>query len=294
MLFQGAFSALVTPFTDSNEVDYTEYRRLIQFQMANGISGLVPCGTTGESPTLNSVEKEKLIQIALEEAAGKIPVIAGTGNYNTAETIVATAAAAAAGASAALIITPYYNKPTQEGLFLHFKAVADANPTIDIVIYNVPSRTNVNILPVTVERLALACKNITTIKEASGDVGQILDIHRRLGDRLTILSGEDTLVWPYIAAGAKGVISVMSNIVPAEFVQLVELGLAGKNREALALQNKLNPLVQFLFTETNPIPVKYVLQKMGFKTGNYRLPLHPFSASYHEQMNTLLKEQGLI
>lgn len=294
MQFQGAFSALVTPFTSSNEIDLPEYRRFIRFQIEKGISGLVPCGTTGESPTLSAAEKAQLIQAAIEEAGGKIPVIAGTGNYNTAATSEATAAAAAAGAQGALVITPYYNKPTQEGLFLHFKTVADKNPEIDIVIYNVPSRTNVNILPETVERLVAVCPNITTIKEASGDLAQILELNRRCGERLTILSGEDALVWPYIAAGAKGVISVASNIIPAKFSQLVSLGLEGKNAEALAEQNRLAPLVNHIYCETNPIPVKYALAKMGFKTNNYRLPLHALSQEFHGKMDELLRAEGLI
>ena len=180
MIFQGAFTAIATPFTESGQLNETELRRFIKFQIDAGISGLVPCGTTGESPTMSKAEKKRVIEITLEEANGKIPVIAGTGNYNTAETIQATKEAKEMGVSGALVITPYYNKPTQKGLYLHFKAVANAVPDIDIIIYNVPSRTNLCISPAIVEQLVNECPNITTIKDATGDLAHILELKSRL------------------------------------------------------------------------------------------------------------------
>ena len=270
------------------KLNETELRKFIQFQIKNGINGVVPCGTTGEASTMSHDEKLQVIKITLDECAGKTPVIAGTGNNNTAETIAFTKEAQNLGAKAALVVTPYYNKPDQEGLFLHYQAIAHAVPDMAIVVYNVPSRTNVNILPFTMKRLIDACPNIQHIKEASGNLFQILELRRICGDDLTILSGEDALIWPYMAVGAKGVISVLSNIAPAETCELVRLGFAGKIKDATLLQNKLMPLVNHIFTEVNPIPVKYALNKMGFAMGNLRLPLHELSASTprrNEQIN---------
>jgi 4-hydroxy-tetrahydrodipicolinate synthase len=288
MLFEGAFSALPTPFTEKNQINFESLEKLINFQLENGISGFVPCGTTGESPTLSFAEKEEVIKKTIEFSAGKVPIIAGTGNYDTKATIEATKKAATFGAKGALVITPYYNKPTQKGLYYHFSEVAKANPNIDIVIYNVPSRTNLNISPEIVEKLVEKFENITTIKEASGDISQILELQRRMGDRLTILSGEDGLIWPYIAAGGKGVVSVVSNIRPKETSEIVKLGLAGKSAEALEAQQKLNPLVNALFTESNPIPVKFALNKIGFNFGTLRAPLHDHSEEFQEKLIELL------
>ena len=288
MKFQGAYTALVTPFTKENTINESTLREFIQFQIQNGISGIVPCGTTGESPTLSDAEKKRVIQIAIEEAKDKVHVIAGTGNYNTIQTSEATAEACKMGIDGALVITPYYNKPTQEGLFQHFKYVADHNPEIDIVVYNVPSRTNVNILPETMERLVESCKNITTIKDATGDISQILDLRSRCGDRLTILSGEDGLIWPYIAAGADGVISVVSNVKPKETVELARASLNNENNLALSKQLELNKLINVLFAETNPIPVKYMVREMGYDVGSLRLPLHELSEQYREKIKSFV------
>lgn len=294
MQFKGTFTALVTPFNEQNEIDLSEFERFVNWQIQEGISGLVPCGTTGESPTLSSKEKETLISESVRLANGAIPVIAGTGNYNTADTIKNTKHARELGANAALVITPYYNKPGQEGLFRHFKAVADSVPDIDIVIYNVPSRTNVNIHPETVERLVESCKNITTIKEASGDLGQILDLHRRCGDELTILSGEDSLVHPYIACGAKGVISVMSNLMPKEFGDIAKFANEGYWSNSLEIQTRLNPLIDLLFCDTNPIPIKAALNQMEFKVGKLRLPLYELDEAKSSSLIKLMKEYELI
>jgi 4-hydroxy-tetrahydrodipicolinate synthase len=281
MIFQGAFTAIATPFTESGELNETELRKFIQFQIQSGISGLVPCGTTGESPTMSKSEKKRVIEITLEEANGKIPIIAGTGNYNTAETIEATKEAKEMGVSGALVITPYYNKPTQKGLYLHFREVANAVPDIDIIIYNVPSRTNICISPEIVEKLVNECPNITTIKDATGDLSHILDLKSRCGNKLTILSGEDALIWPYIACGAKGVISVVSNVRPKETLELTFAGLNNNVEDALEKQIELNKLIDCLFVETNPIPVKFMLNKMGFNMKHLRLPLHELSEEYH-------------
>ena len=298
MKLTGAYSALVTPFDQQGQIDIESYRHFIRFQLDSGISGLVPCGTTGESPTLTSKEKRTLIQTAIQEANGVVPVIAGTGTNNTAYTIEATKWAYETGATAALVITPYYNKPGQEGLFRHFAAVAEAVPGIQIVIYNVPGRTNVNILPETVERLVSQYENIRTIKEASGDLGQILELQRRCGDELTILSGEDGLIVPYMASGAKGVISVVSNVMPSQTERLCRYMLEGKGEEALQLQQAMNPFIDLLFVETNPIPVKFALGLLGFRMGDPRLPLHPFSERWRgplrkamEQLDITLKTE---
>jgi len=288
MQFQGAFTALATPFSSDGQLNENELRRFIQFQIENGISGLVPCGTTGESPTLSYTEKKRIVQMTIDEASGKIPVIAGTGNYNTQETIEATREAYEMGAKGALVITPYYNKPTQEGLFLHFKAVADAVPEIDIVIYNVPSRTNVCISPETVERLVEKCSNITTIKDATGDLAHVLELKKRCGEQLTILSGEDSLIWPYIACGAMGVVSVVSNVKPKETLGVVFSGLNNNVETALEKQLELNSLIDHLFVETNPIPVKFMLNQMGFKFGEPRLPLHELSEIHHNKFKEFI------
>lgn len=288
MNFQGTFTAIATPFTEDGQLHEEELRRFIQFQLDQGITGIVPCGTTGETPTMSHAEKKRVIEITIEEVNGKRPVIAGTGNYNTQDTIEATREAKQMGADGALVVTPYYNKPTQHGLYLHYKAVADAVPDIDIVIYNVPPRTNMNIAPATVEKLVNECPNITTIKDATGDLAHVLELKKRCGDRLTILSGEDGLIWPYIACGAKGVISVVSNVKPKETADIVFAGLNNNVEEAIEKQNELNTLIEKLFIETNPIPVKYMLNQMGFKMGLPRLPLHELSEQHRNIFNSFL------
>ena len=235
-----------------------------------------------------------VIKKVIEFNNGKLPVIAGSGDYNTAQTIESTKWVRDAGANAALVVTPYYNKPTQEGLFLHYTTLAKAVPDIDIIIYNVPPRTNVNILPSTVKRIIDEVSNVNLIKDASADLGQVLEINRLCGDKMTILSGEDGLIWPYIACGAKGVISVVSNVLPKETTNITKLGLENNNDAARDLQNKLNPFINELFSETNPIPVKYALRKMGFDVGELRLPLHEPTEATQVKLNKLLEEFNLI
>jgi 4-hydroxy-tetrahydrodipicolinate synthase len=294
MALKGAFTALVTPFTKDNKINIACLEKQVEHQISYGISGLVPCGTTGETPTLSKEEKKQVITAVIELNNNRLPVIAGSGDYNTASTIESTKWVRDAGATAALVVTPYYNKPTQEGLFLHFVEIAKAVPDIDIIIYNVPPRTNVNILPKTVKRIIDEVSNVNVIKDASGNLAQVLEIDRLCGDKMTILSGEDGLIWPYMASGAKGVISVVSNILPKETTELAALGLANKVLAAKNLQNKLTPIINQLFVETNPIPVKYALRKMGFDVGHLRLPLHEPSSENQQLIDKLLKEFNLI
>ncbi|MCB0279600.1 MAG: 4-hydroxy-tetrahydrodipicolinate synthase [Calditrichaeota bacterium] len=293
-MLKGTFTALVTPFNSENQVNFEALKKLVDFQVREGITGLVPCGTTGESPTLSKQEKQDIIEHVINQVDGKVPVIAGTGNYDTKTTIESTDWAWRKGAAAALLITPYYNKPTQQGLYLHYKAISEAVPEIELVIYNVPSRTNVNILPKTVERLVKECPNLNTIKEASGDLNQVLELKRLCGNQLSILSGEDALIWPYIAAGANGVISVVSNIAVQLTSQIVNDGLKGNVENALAAQLKLQSLIHALFCETNPIPVKYAMNLLGFEVGNLRLPLHELSEQHRNHLKETLIEAGLM
>lgn len=290
-MFEGAFSALVTPFKDG-KVDETALRGIIEYQISKGINGLVPCGTTGESATLTYEEHKKVIEITVDAANGRVPIIAGAGSNSTAETIDLAAHAKKAGAHAALLITPYYNKPTQEGLYLHYKTVAEA-VDIPIVLYNVPGRTCVNMLPETVGRLSVIA-NIVGIKEATADMEQISWLRKLCNDNFAILSGDDATVLPMMALGGRGVISVTSNIVPGEMAALCRACLDGDMEKALHIHYKLLPLAKVLFCETNPIPVKEAIHMMGLMSDEVRLPLTRLPEDKRPALSALLKELEVI
>jgi 4-hydroxy-tetrahydrodipicolinate synthase len=290
-MFKGSIVAIVTPFK-RGEVDEEGYRDLIEFQIDNGTGAIVPCGTTGESATLSMTEHGRVIDIALEAVKGRVPVIAGAGGNSTYEAIQLTKHAKEAGADATLQVTPYYNKPTQEGLYQHFKAIADA-VSLPQVLYNVPGRTGVNMLPETVARLA-ELSEVVAIKEASGNLGQMAEIIKLAGDKITLLSGDDNLTLPVLALGGKGVISVIANIVPKDSSDMVKAWEDGEISKARELFYKLLPLSQAMFFESNPIPVKTSLSLMGRIDGEMRLPLAPMSSTNRERLIKVLEEYGLI
>ncbi|MGR3218278.1 MAG: 4-hydroxy-tetrahydrodipicolinate synthase [Candidatus Anammoxibacter sp.] len=288
-MFAGSMVALVTPFSDG-EVDYNKLAELVEYQIDNGTNGIVPCGTTGESPTLNHEEHERVISKVIEYAKGKIPIIAGTGSNSTAETLKLTKHAKEAGADGALIITPYYNKPTQDGLYLHFKAITDA-VDIPVVIYNVPSRTGVSITPETVAKLS-EIRTIVGIKEASGNIDQASEI-LSLCD-IDVLSGDDSLTLPLMAVGGKGVISVAANIVPRDVSDMVASFKNGNVDDAKQLHYKLFNLARAMFIETNPIPVKTAMKLLGRLNGDRRLPLCNMTKAHDDQLAHELKQYGLM
>ena len=291
-MFQGAMVAIVTPFKDG-EVDEASLRQLIDFQIDNGTTGIVPCGTTGESATLSFEEHERVIEITVEQVNKRVPVIAGTGSNNTEEAIRLTRHARKAGADGALMISPYYNKPTQEGLYRHFKTVAE-KVDIPIILYNIPGRTAVNMEPSTIARLA-GIDNIVGVKEASGSMKQITDIISMCDERFVVLSGEDYLTYPLLCVGGKGVISVVSNVAPRDMADLCKLWLEGKAVEAKALYYRLLPLCHALFYETNPAPVKAALFMMNkIASDTVRLPLAPMSDANRERLRADLQAYGLL
>jgi 4-hydroxy-tetrahydrodipicolinate synthase len=291
---RGCATAMVTPFTATGEIDEARLRQLIERQIAGGVRLLVPCGTTGESATLTEAEDRRVIKLTIEAARGRARIIAGTGSNSTADAVAYTRAALELGADAALVVAPYYNKPTQEGLYAHFRAVAEAVPDFPIVLYNVPGRTSSNISATTVLRLAQATQNIVAIKEASGDVGQIMDILRARPEGFSVLSGDDALTLPLIAAGADGVISVASNEVPDLMARLTELALAGEWNDARALHYRLLPLMQANFIESSPGPVKAVLALLGLIEENFRLPLVPVQEATRVRLRAILIELGSL
>jgi 4-hydroxy-tetrahydrodipicolinate synthase len=290
-MFTGSLVAIVTPFRNGR-IDERALGDLIEFQIANGTDGIVPCGTTGESATLSHAEHEHVVAFTVEAVRRRVPVIAGTGSNCTGEAIALTRHAKQAGVDGALMITPYYNKPMQEGLFRHYKAVAEA-VDLPIVLYNIPARTSVNLAPATVARLA-AIRNIVAIKEGSGSLQQVSEIVQACGDRITVLSGDDPLTLPMMAVGAKGVITVTANIAPVDMAAMVAAFAAGRLDEAKRLHYKLYPLFTALFCETNPIPVKAALALMGKIDGELRLPLSPLASENREKLTRALKEYGLI
>ncbi|MGC2424300.1 MAG: 4-hydroxy-tetrahydrodipicolinate synthase [Nitrospirota bacterium] len=290
-MFKGSIVAIVTPFKNG-KVDETALGELIEWHIASGTDGIVPCGTTGESATLGYEEHEQVIEYTVKKVAGRVPVIAGAGSNSTEETIMLTAHAKKVGADGALLITPYYNKPTQEGLYRHFKAVADA-VDIPIVLYNVPGRTSVNMLPATVARCA-QIKNIVAIKEATANLQQISEIIELCGDKLSVLSGDDFTVLPLLSIGGVGVISVTANVAPVDMAGLCDAYFAGDMVEARRLHYKLQPLNQAMFYETNPIPVKTALGLMGKCSPELRLPLCPMSDTNTEKLTNVMKKYGLI
>ena len=290
-MFTGSIVAIVTPFRNGR-VDERALGDLIEFQIASGTDGIVPCGTTGESGTLSHTEHDRVVAFTVEAVRRRVPVIAGTGSNSTEEAIALTRHAKQAGADGALLITPYYNKPMQEGLFRHYKAVAEA-VDLPIVLYNIPGRTAVNMSPATVARLT-SVRNIVAIKEGGGSLQQVSEIIKTCGDRMTVLSGDDALTLPMLAVGARGVITVTANIAPAEMAAMLDAFAAGKLDEARRLHYKLFPLFTALFFETNPIPVKEALALMGKIDGELRLPLSPMAPDTREKLARALKEYGLI
>ena len=290
-MFSGSIVAIVTPFRNG-KVDERAFGDLIEWQLANGTNGIVPCGTTGESATLTNDEHHRVIRLSVEVVKGRVPVIAGTGSNSTDEAISLTRHAKEAGADGALLITPYYNKPTQEGLYRHYKAVAEA-VDMPLVLYHLPGRTGVNMWPTTVARRAVM-KNIVGIKEGSGSVQQASEIAQTCGDRLTVLSGDDPLTLPMMAVGAKGVITVTANVMPKEMAQLVASFQAGRIDEARRIHFALSALFAALFYETNPIPVKEALGMMGKIDPELRLPLCAMSADNRNQLTRVLKEMRLV
>lgn len=290
-MFNGALSALITPFRDG-AIDEAAFRDLIEWQIVSGIDGIVPCGSTGESATLSHAEHERVIKIAIEQARKRVPVLAGTGSNSTAEAIRLTTFAREAGADGALLLSPYYNKPTQEGIFRHYQAIA-SSVDLPLIVYNIPGRTASNITPETFVRLA-EIRNIVGVKEASGVMDQISDILRLCGDRLTILSGDDSLTLPLMALGAKGFIGVITNVMPKESHELAAAGLAGDFARARELHYKLLPLMRALFLETNPIPIKYAASLLRKCSPEMRMPLTQLSAPAADKLRAVMKDMRLI
>jgi len=290
--FSGTGVALVTPFRDDGSIDAEDLQKHVNFQIENGVSVMVPGGTTGEGVTLSSDEQELLIRTTVAATRGRVPVLAGAGGSDTADVVRKARAAREAGADGILSVSPAYNKPTQRGLIEHYRAVAG---TVDcpVIIYNVPGRTASNVLPETV--LALAeIENIAGVKEASGDVGQVMTLIRERPEGFTILSGDDALTFPLLAAGADGVISVVANLAPALMSQMVEKALSGDYEEARELHYRLLPLMRAIFVETNPIPVKAALEIMGYRRAHYRLPLLRPTSDVEVFLRSVLADTGLL
>ncbi len=291
-MFNGSIVAIVTPFKNG-QVDEAKLKELVEFQIKNGTSGIVPCGTTGESPTLSTAEHERVIEICIKAAKKRVAIIAGTGSNSTDEAIHLTKNAAAAGANGALIVSPYYNKPTQKGLYLHFKAIADS-VDIPIILYNIAGRTGVNIEPATIAKLATDCKNIVGVKEASGSLEQMATIKLMCPKDFILLSGDDALTLPLLAIGGVGVISVAANIIPADVAKMIKHFEAGNLKKAQELHYKMLPLVKTLFIETNPIPVKTAVGLMGLCSGDVRLPLCAMAEENLKKLRVALKTYGLL
>jgi 4-hydroxy-tetrahydrodipicolinate synthase len=291
--FQGTGTALVTPFRKDGSLDEKALRRLVDFQIKGGVEALIPVGTTGESPTLTYEEHYRVFDVVIDQANGRAKIFAGTGSNSTAEAIEQSRWAKKAGADAALIVGPYYNKPTQEGYFQHYKAIADA-VDIPMIVYNVPGRTGGNIEAATTLRMAAEIPHIFAVKEASGNMTQIMEIARNKPEGFSLLSGDDAITLPLMALGGDGCISVVANEVPKEFSDLVRHCLKGRWEKARSLHNKLLPLMNINFVEANPIPVKAALAMMGMIEENYRLPLVPIGQKNREKLKEVLKEQGLL
>jgi 4-hydroxy-tetrahydrodipicolinate synthase len=291
-MFTGCGTALVTPFRKDQSLDEPTLRKLVQRQIQEGINFLVPCGTTGENPTLTHKEHLRVVEITLEEAKGKVPVLAGAGGYNTAEVIELGKELCTMGADGLLSVTPYYNKPTQEGLYQHYKAVASAVP-LPIVVYSVAPRTAVNVEPATLKRLS-EIDNIVGVKEASGNVSQMAAILQIVPEKFNVLSGDDVLTLPLAALGGRGVISVISNEIPGEMTRLTQAALKGDFGGARKIQSRWFDLMQVNFVETNPGPVKAAMAMMGLLEPVWRLPMVPTSESNRTKIEAVLKSSGLV
>ena len=292
MELKGIYTALVTPFKNY-DVDEEALKRLIDFQLAGKVDGLVPCGTTGEAATLSYEEHEKVVELTVKHVKGAVPVVAGTGSNSTKETIELSQSAKNVGADMCLLTTPYYNKPTQEGLYQHYKKVAE-EVDIPIILYNIPGRTGINMNPDTIVRLA-QIPNIVGIKEASGSLVQVAEIYRLAKEQITIMSGDDNLFLPMMSVGARGVISVLSNAMPVELQALYQAFLGEKDmQKALDINASLLPIMQAMFVETNPIPIKETMYHMGMMEKEFRLPLCSLSEGSSKFLKGVLTEYGLL
>jgi len=291
-MFTGSCVALVTPFKNG-KVDYETLKKLVEFHLENGTSALVPCGTTGESATLTYEEHEEVVRFVVEVTKKRIPVIAGAGSNSTQETIDLTWAAKKDGADAVLLVVPYYNKPTQKGLYEHFRKVAE-EVNIPIILYNIPGRTGVNMLPETVAKLAKDCKNIVGIKEAAGSLDQVSELIEVCPKDFILLSGDDSLTLPKLAVGGKGVISVIANIVPKDVAEMCNAWFKGDLERAKKLHHKMFPLIKALFIETNPIPIKTAMGLVGFCSSELRLPLAPMEEKNLEKLKKVMHDYGLL
>jgi 4-hydroxy-tetrahydrodipicolinate synthase len=289
--FRGSITALITPFKDG-KVDARAYKKLVEWQIDQGTHGLVPCGTTGESPTLSHDEHKQVVELCIESAAGRVPVIAGTGSNSTAEAVELTRHAKTAGADGVLVVTPYYNKPTQEGLYLHFKAVNDC-ADLPILIYNIPGRSVVDMTVDTMARL-FKLKNIVGVKDATANLARVSQQRAALGNDFVQLSGEDATALGFMAHGGQGCISVTANIAPSLCAEFQLACLAGNFRLALQLQDRLMPLHEALFVESNPGPVKYAASKLGLCNADTRLPLAPLAAASKQKVDDALNAVGLV
>jgi 4-hydroxy-tetrahydrodipicolinate synthase len=291
-MFTGCGTALVTPFRQDLSLDEDTLRSLIRRQIESGIDFLVPCGTTGESPTLSRAEHVRVVAITVEEAKGKVPVLAGAGGYNTAEVIALGKELLHLGVDGLLSVNPYYNRPTQEGLYQHFKAIADAVP-LPIVLYNIPGRTGVNIETPTLRRLA-DVENIVAVKEASGNISQMAAVAHAMPERFDILCGDDAITIPLIALGGRGIVSVVSNEIPAEMTRLAHLAMEGDFAGARAMQRAWIPLMEMNFIESNPIPVKTAMALMGLLEPVWRLPMTPPAPETRARVESVLRSVGLL
>ena len=290
--FQGSIVALVTPFRNG-DVDEAKLRELVEFHVSHGTDAIIPCGTTGESPTLSHDEHKHVVEIVIEAARGRVPVIAGTGSNSTAEAIDLTAHAKKAGAKGALIVNPYYNRPTQEGLYRHFRAVAEA-VDIPVLVYNIASRTAVNVETDTLARLVKDCANIVGVKEASGSLDQMTQVILACGPDFSVLSGDDNLTLPLMSVGGRGVVSVVANFVPRDTAEMTHAALAGDWKLARDLHLRLFPLCRAMFIETNPIPVKEAMAMLGMIEPEFRLPMCRMSDANRQRLQTVLYQYGLL
>ena len=292
-MFRGTYTAIVTPFRDGGAIDEAAFAQLIEWQIESGITGIVAVGTTGESPTLDSAEHTRVIELTVKAARGRCKIIGGTGSNSTAEAISLTEEAEGAGADAALLVTPYYNKPTQEGLFRHFKAIA-ARTKLPIILYSVPGRCGIEIAVDTAVRLARECPNVVCIKEAGGSVDRVNQLRMALPAEFTILSGDDSITLPSMCAGAEGVISVASNIIPREMARMVQAFTEGRLEEARGLHGRLYPLFRDLTLEANPIPIKTALSLAGRISGEFRLPLCEMAPANAAKLLATLRNLNLV
>lgn len=291
-MFTGCGTALITPFQHDGSLDEAAMRRIVDQQIAAGINFLVPCGTTGESPTLSHAEHLRVVEITIEQSRGRVPVVAGAGGYDTSHVIKMVADLHKLGVSGILSVTPYYNKPTQEGLFQHYKAIANSTP-LPVIVYSVQGRTSVNVEPATIVRLA-EIKNIVGVKEASGNISQMASIIARVPESFVVLSGDDSIALPLIALGGKGVISVVSNEIPAEFTSLTQSALKGDFARARELQKKYQALMEINFVETSPGPVKFAMSRMGFCEPVWRLPMVAPTLANQQKVEAVLESLGLL